>query len=107
MYTELESFDYDTSDSIEEEEEEEEEEETKGPPSDKDTNSMTKPKKSSAIDHNSPRREFRGRSVGGRDSIISNFSLESSLGGIHYLTLKQFRVIIVFIWLRGSYILVL
>ena len=88
MNTAPESFDYDTSDSIEEEEEEEE---IVNPRSDKSATSMTKARKNSVADDNSPRRKFRGSSVGGRDSIISNFSLESSLGGMHHPASKQLK----------------
>ena len=104
------TFDYDTSDSIEEEEEDENDEETgtekegfnyqnsaqnQSPKSPKKTNQK---ERKSSINYaglegeeeeeeelgNIPGRRFRGRSIGGRDSLVSNFTLESSLGGEEY-----------------------
>lgn len=92
--SETESFDYDTSDSIEEEENEEQEKEeavNQNLRSDNERNPKLVSKHdrksaANAAENNlSPNRRFRGSSVGGRDSLISNFTLESSLGGETFL----------------------
>lgn len=82
--TETETFDYDTSDSIEEdlEVEDEEVEEIASVKSRSSNRVVLDDLEEEILPENVPNRKARQSSVGGRYSMVSNVTLESSIGGV-------------------------